>query len=73
MPPGNPPPPQTPFRQWLQTRGLKHAWVATQLGYTPEYFSRVVTGRTPLTAEFRQRCRDRLSVPEAVWRNDSAT
>ena len=67
MPPANPCPPQTAFRHWLQSRGLKHAWVANELGYTPEYFSRVLRGMTPLTAEFRQRCADRLSLPEAAW------
>jgi len=62
--------PQTAFRSWIDAHGHFQAWVAAKLGYNPQYLSRVLNGTNPLTDEFRQRCADRLQVPDHVWRNN---
>lgn len=61
------------LRGWIKAHGFRHAWVAQQLNYTPQYLSRVLNGKSPVTESFRQRCRDRLSVPLDVWHNAPTT
>lgn len=36
-------------------RGIRYTWLAKQLGYTPEYLSRIKHGTYPITEEFRRR------------------
>lgn len=36
-------------------RGIRYKWIAAQLGYTPEYLSRIKHGDEPVTAEFERR------------------
>ena len=55
------------LRAWIEGRGLRHWWVASQLGYSAQYLSRVLNGANPVTQEFRQRCHDLLGVPDEVW------
>jgi hypothetical protein len=59
--------PQTRLRRWLREHGYKHRWAAGRLGYTPQYFSRVLNGQEPLSDKFRRRCTETLEVPDDVW------
>lgn len=36
-------------------RGIRYAWIATQLGYSREYLSRIKHGDEPVTDEFQRR------------------
>lgn len=71
MPRKPPHPPLHGLRDWIEQRGVKHNWIAQQLGYSPQYLSRVLNGTNPLTPEFRQRCATILAVPDAVWGGDA--
>ena len=61
-------PPQTGLLTWLEDRGIRHRWAAEQIGYRPEYFSRILTGSAPLTGTFQAKCETILQVPPDVWR-----
>ena len=60
-------PKQDGFRRWLRDHGIKHTWAAKRLGYTKQYFSRVINGLDPLTDKFKRRCKEILEVPHDVW------
>lgn len=53
-------PPQIALRKWLDARGIKIGWAAGKCRYTPQYFSRVLGGKDPLTEEFIHRCKKTL-------------
>lgn len=42
-------------------RGIRYNWIAQQMGYTPEYLSRIKGGTYPITEEFRRRACDLFS------------
>jgi plasmid maintenance system antidote protein VapI len=58
---------QKRFRRWLKDNGFKQRWASKQLGYSEEYFSRVINGLDPLTDKFKERCTEILGVHHDVW------
>lgn len=46
---------RTRFFEIADERGIRYTWLAKQLGYTPEYLSRIKHGTFPITAEFQRR------------------
>lgn len=46
---------RTRFFQIADERGIRYNWLASQLGYTPEYLSRIKHGFFPITDEFQRR------------------
>lgn len=46
---------KTRLFQIADARGIRYKWIAGQLGYTPEYLSRIKHGDEPVTDEFQRR------------------
>lgn len=48
----------------IEARGLKKRWVAEQMGISPSYLSRLLSGERAWTPELRSSIADTLEVPE---------
>ncbi len=59
--------PKANLKAFLDERGVKYSWVATQLGVTPSHFHHVMVGRRELTEANAEKLAVLFGVPASTF------
>jgi transcriptional regulator with XRE-family HTH domain len=53
----------SPIKQIAEVRGIRHTWLAAQLGVKPDYFNHIEAGRMKAPRGYYERAAQVLGVP----------